>query len=68
VKLHPSLAILFMTGYVEHDALRTWLDRGYRMLSKPFTAKELEIAVQGVAGARPPANVVSLRTARSPKA
>jgi len=63
-KLHPTLGILFMTGYVEHDALRAWLDLGYRMLSKPFTAKELEIAVQGVIGARAPANVVPLRAPR----
>ncbi len=68
VKLHPSLAILFMTGYVEHDALRAWLDRGYRMLNKPFTAKELEIAVQSVAATVASANVVQLRTSRPPKA
>ena len=66
VRLHPTLSVLFMTGYVEHDALRAWLDLGYRMLSKPFTANELEAAVQSVAAARTADNVVPLRAPRSP--
>jgi signal transduction histidine kinase len=66
VRLHPTLSVLFMTGYVEHDALRAWLDLGYRMLSKPFTAKELETAVHGVACACAVDNVVQLRAPRSP--
>jgi CheY-like chemotaxis protein len=65
-KIRPDIGILFMTGYVEHEALRAWLDLGYRMLSKPFTAKELEIAVQGVMGTRATANVVPLRAPRAP--
>ena len=66
VRLDPTLGVLFMTGYVEHDALRAWLDRGYRMLSKPFTAKELEAAVQSAAGGLAADNVVPLRAPRSP--
>jgi CheY-like chemotaxis protein len=35
-KLRPDLPILFMTGYVENDALKRWSDLGYRTLNKPF--------------------------------
>ena len=44
--LCPDLAILFMTGYVDSDRLRSWSLRGYRTLNKPFHVAELTSAVQ----------------------
>ncbi len=38
--------MLFVTGYVENDALRPWLERGYRSLQKPFDMRELALAVE----------------------
>ena len=35
-KTQPDMPILFVTGYVENDALRPWTERGYRTLRKPF--------------------------------
>jgi two-component system NtrC family sensor kinase len=51
-KIRPDLPVLFMTGYVEHDALRPWLELGYHLLDKPFSAKDLETAVQAATGAK----------------
>jgi signal transduction histidine kinase/ActR/RegA family two-component response regulator len=42
----PDLAILFMTGYADSDRLRSWSERGYRTLSKPFHVAELAIALR----------------------
>ena len=41
----PDAPMLFVTGYVENDALRPWLERGYRSLRKPFDLRELGLAV-----------------------
>jgi signal transduction histidine kinase len=41
----PDAPILFVTGYVENDGLRPWLDRGYRTLRKPFSSRELTEAI-----------------------
>jgi signal transduction histidine kinase/ActR/RegA family two-component response regulator len=45
-KLWPEAPILFVTGYVENDALRPWADRGYSTLHKPFSARDLAAAVE----------------------
>jgi signal transduction histidine kinase/CheY-like chemotaxis protein len=57
--LRPALPILFMTGYVDADALQGWSTRGYRTLNKPFTAKELEAAVQASIRHPPERNVMA---------
>jgi two-component system NtrC family sensor kinase len=44
-KQWPVLPILFLTGYVENDALRPWSELGYRTLRKPFGGSELAAAV-----------------------
>ncbi len=45
-KLWPAAPILFVTGYVENDALRPWADRGYATVRKPFSARDLADAVE----------------------
>ena len=45
-KLWPEAPILFVTGYVENDALRPWSDLGYRTVQKPFSAHDLAAAVE----------------------
>ena len=44
-KLRPDLSILFMTGFVENDALRSLAELGCRILSKPFQYGDLAEAV-----------------------
>ena len=44
--LWPEAPILFVTGYVENDALRPWSELGYRTVQKPFSASELAAAVE----------------------
>ena len=41
----PDAPILFVTGYVENDALRPWSDLGYVTVQKPFRASDLAAAV-----------------------
>jgi CheY-like chemotaxis protein len=36
IMLRPDLPVLFITGYVNNDALRSWSSLGFRMLNKPF--------------------------------
>jgi signal transduction histidine kinase/ActR/RegA family two-component response regulator len=45
-KLWPEAPILFVTGYVENDALRPWSELGYRTVQKPFSARDLSTAVE----------------------
>jgi signal transduction histidine kinase/ActR/RegA family two-component response regulator len=45
-KLWPGAPILFVTGYVENDALRPWSELGYRTVQKPFSARDLAVAVE----------------------
>jgi signal transduction histidine kinase/CheY-like chemotaxis protein len=62
MRFWPDAPIAFMTGYVENDALRPWLDRGFRTARKPFTSIELATAIDHAMGARPSRdNVVALR-------
>ena len=51
-RLWPEAPILFMTGYVENDALRPWAERGYRTLRKPFSARDLAAAIDRRCGRR----------------
>jgi signal transduction histidine kinase/ActR/RegA family two-component response regulator len=44
-KLRPDLSILFMTGYVESEALQSLSELGYRTLHKPFQYGDLAKAV-----------------------
>ena len=41
----PDLSILFMTGYVDNDALSRWSELGVRTLNKPFQYADLAAAV-----------------------
>ncbi len=45
-KLWVEAPILFVTGYVENDALRPWSELGYRTMQKPFSARDLAAAVE----------------------
>jgi CheY-like chemotaxis protein len=45
-QLWAEAPILFVTGYVESDALRPWSELGYRTMQKPFSARDLAAAVE----------------------
>ena len=61
MKLRPQLAVLFMTGYADTAILRSWTELGYRMLNKPFSIEDLDVAIRQTMSARAPAvNVVRL--------
>ena len=47
-KLWPEAPILFVTGYVENDALRPWSDLGYSTVRKPFSTRDLAVAIERV--------------------
>ena len=45
----PELKVLFMSGYDDrHVVQRYVLERGFRLISKPFTVKSLRAAIQAV--------------------
>jgi CheY-like chemotaxis protein len=61
-KLRPDLSVLFMTGYVDNDALRRWSELGVRTLDKPFQYSDLAEAVgQASKSSAEITNVVQLR-------
>jgi CheY-like chemotaxis protein len=60
-KLRPDLSILFMTGYVDNDALRRWSELGVRTLNKPFLYADLAEAVDQARSSAETTNVVQLR-------
>jgi FixJ family two-component response regulator len=61
-KLRPGLSILFMTGYVDNDALRPWSELDVRTLDKPFQYANLADAVgQASRWSADITNVVQLR-------
>ena len=60
-KLRPDLSILFMTGYVDTDALRRWSELGVRTLNKPFLYADLAEAVDQARSSAETTNVVELR-------
>lgn len=61
MKLRPQLAVLFITGYADTAILKSWIELGYRMLNKPFSSEELDVAIRQTMSAHAPArNVVRL--------
>jgi two-component system cell cycle sensor histidine kinase/response regulator CckA len=45
----PELRVLFMSGYDERQVVQRYVvERGYRLISKPFTVKSLRSAIQAV--------------------
>ena len=43
----PELRVLFMSGYDERQVVQRYVvERGYRLISKPFTVKSLRAAIQ----------------------
>jgi CheY-like chemotaxis protein len=63
MKLRPQLPVLFMTGYADTAILQSWTELGYRMLNKPFSSEDLDVAIRQTMSARvPAANVVRLPT------
>ena len=56
--LLPDLSILFMTGYADNHALRSWSTLGFQTLNKPFQHADLAQAVHQACQA---GNVVPLR-------
>jgi CheY-like chemotaxis protein len=61
-KLRPDLPILFMTGYVNSDALKLWSDLGFRTLNKPFQCADLSATVNEASRlSGDTANIVPLR-------
>ncbi len=41
----PGLPILFLTGFVDGDALRSWSDSGHLTVGKPFSTADLAAAI-----------------------
>ena len=61
-KVCPDLSILFMTGYVDNDALKRWSELGVRTLNKPFQYADLAEAVDRAGrSSAETSNVVQLR-------
>ena len=60
-RLWPDAPILFVTGYVENDALRPWSALGYRTVQKPFSTRDLAIAIER-AVRHPEATAIELAT------
>jgi signal transduction histidine kinase/CheY-like chemotaxis protein len=61
LKLQPQLAILFMTGYADTRVLNSWTDLGYRTISKPFSATDLDLGIRQTMTSQPQTgNVVLL--------
>ena len=45
----PELRVLFMSGYDERQVVQRYVvERGYRLISKPFTVKALRSAIQAI--------------------
>jgi signal transduction histidine kinase/ActR/RegA family two-component response regulator len=64
--LWPEAPLLFVTGYVENDGLRSWVDLGVPTLRKPFTQADLAIALSNAIGKAPAsARVIPFRASGS---
>jgi CheY-like chemotaxis protein len=49
--LNPSIKVLFMSGYDGTQVVQRYVvERGYSLLSKPFTMEQLEERVRNVLG------------------
>jgi len=66
-KLWPEAALLFVTGYVENDALRPWQELGIPTLNKPYTGAELAAAiVRAIERSTATARLIPLRRLATP--
>jgi signal transduction histidine kinase/ActR/RegA family two-component response regulator len=64
--LWPEAPLLFVTGYVENDGLRPWVELGVPTLRKPFVQDELRAALTNAIGkAASSARVIPFRAAGS---
>jgi two-component system cell cycle sensor histidine kinase/response regulator CckA len=49
LQAEPDLRVLFMSGYDERQVVQRYvLERGYRLITKPFTVNSLRSAIQAV--------------------
>ena len=49
LQLDPELKVLFMSGYDDRQVVQRYVvERGYRLITKPFTVSELRSAVKAV--------------------
>jgi two-component system cell cycle sensor histidine kinase/response regulator CckA len=54
-QLAPDLKVLFMSGYDDRHVVRSYVvDKGYQLISKPFTVKRLRLAIDEVIQEREP--------------
>lgn len=45
--MHPTLKVLFMSGYDDRQVVHRYVvERGYKLITKPFSTKSLRAAVQ----------------------
>jgi hypothetical protein len=60
------LQLLFVTGYADSDILKHWTDLGYGTLNKPFSARDLDLAIRNTMRSAPRANhVICLPSAKA---
>lgn len=53
-EIEPDVRVLFMSGYDERQVVRKYVvDRGFTLISKPFTVQDLRNAVERVLEAAP---------------
>jgi signal transduction histidine kinase/ActR/RegA family two-component response regulator len=62
-RLWPEAPLLFVTGYVENDALRAWTEVGVPTLDKPFSQSALAATVaRATHSPQPSARVIPFRS------
>jgi hypothetical protein len=44
---------VFLSGYADSEVLRSWSERGYRTLNKPFRSAELAAALRDALAVSP---------------
>ncbi|HET6182501.1 MAG TPA: ATP-binding protein [Acetobacteraceae bacterium] len=48
----PGLPVVFITGYAADDALKPWAERGFRIISKPFSLADLAAVLRELGSIR----------------
>jgi two-component system, cell cycle sensor histidine kinase and response regulator CckA len=49
LQVEPDLKVLFMSGYDDRQVVQRYVvERGFRLISKPFTVKSLRAAIKAV--------------------